>query len=384
MAGYIAIMIHIVSSQVDRPVHLAVVDLSGRVFAPLEAALDERVSNGARKYVLEQVPSQQAEADKTVRELRQDVLSRKLDGVIVIPRDVMEEHSAALSLHTSVNLDRDRLRSRLREVTAQVTAQVTLRQSGVPTAVLHQSFAPFKITYQELSPKPGGSKREVLAYIVGGILYGTLLLYGIGIMRGIVEEKQSRVAEVILSSVDAFTLLLGKLLGLAAAGLTQLGIWAICIVPFTIAQGAWVILPRIEPQLYLYLLIFFLLGFLTYASLYAAVGSMVSSESDAQQMQMPITMLLVVAFVLAPELLNNPSGWAAALFSEIPFFAPILMTMRVVLVSPPLWQIALCVVLSVATVVVLIKLSAKIYRVGILMTGKRPTLPEIVRWLSYA
>jgi ABC-2 type transport system permease protein len=142
-------------------------------------------------------------------------------------------------------------------------------------------------------------------------------------------------------------------------------------------------MPHIGGLVYFCFAVFFLLGFLVYATLFAASGAIVSSEQESQQTQLPITLLLVLSFVLAPMVLNAPGGVMAVVLSLIPFFSPVLMTMRVIVSSPPLWQILLAIVLSAATVLGVVRVTAKIYRLGILMTGKRPTLPELLRWLRY-
>jgi ABC-2 type transport system permease protein len=185
---------------------------------------------------------------------------------------------------------------------------------------------------------------------------------------------------------------MGKILGVAAVGFTQYVIWGTCaslVAGYGAAMAAAVNpgakLPKIElPVSHLvYLAAFFLAGYFLYASLYAAAGAMASSEEDAQQVQMPMTLMIVASFLLFTVILRSPNSTLAVVLSLIPFFAPVLMTLRIAIQTPPFWQIAASLILTVGTGLGMVKFSAKIYRVGILMYGKRPSLAELLRWLRY-
>ncbi|MGH2347222.1 MAG: ABC transporter permease, partial [Chloroflexota bacterium] len=213
------------------------------------------------------------------------------------------------------------------------------------------------------------------------------------VLKSVTGEKTSRISEVLLSAVHPFTLMLGKILGVAATALVQAVIWGVCLALagaygaiLAHAAGADIsqYIPHVPPSLYVAFVFFFVLGFLLYASLYAAIGAMVSSDQEAQQTQMPLTMLLVVGAYLAFLVMANPSSTSSVVLSLIPFFAPILMLMRIAVSNPPAWQIAASLLLLLGTFLFFTRITAKIYRVGILMTGKRPTLPELLRWLRYA
>ncbi len=198
--------------------------------------------------------------------------------------------------------------------------------------------------------------------------------------------------EVLVSSLQPYQLLLGKILGVAAVGFTQYLIWTICggllagygsAMATALSPGMSVPRIHIPASMLVYLVIFYLAGYFLYASLYAAAGAMVSSDEEAQQVQMPMTLLIVVSFLLFGVILRNPNSPTSVVLSLIPFFAPILMVLRIALQTPPFWQIALCIALMIATTLAIVKFSAKIYRVGILMYGKRPSLVELWRWLRY-
>jgi ABC-2 type transport system permease protein len=224
------------------------------------------------------------------------------------------------------------------------------------------------------------------------VLYITLIVYGVATMRSVMEEKSTRIIEMLVSSVRPFHLLSGKILGVAGVALTQYLIWAVTARAVTAYGKAAVAVVRpgaslpefhIPAAWFGYLVVFFLAGYLLYASLYAAVGAMVSSEQEAQQVQAPLTVLILVSFLLFNVILRDPSSRLSTVLSLIPFLSPILMMLRIALQTPPLWQIALALALSLATTLGVVQLSARIYRVGVLMYGKRPSLRELMRWLRY-
>jgi ABC-2 type transport system permease protein len=193
--------------------------------------------------------------------------------------------------------------------------------------------------------------------------------------------------------VDPFTLMLGKILGIVTVAFTQFGVWALTLAlasayALTMAHAAGTpigqYIPSVGPWLMVVFVVFFLLGFLLYASIYAAIGSMVSSDQEAQQTQLPLTMILMAAVYLAFLVMASPTTPLSVALSMIPFFAPVCMVMRVAVSNPPLWQVLVSAVLCFGTFLLFTKITAKIYRVGILMTGKRPNLPELLRWIKFA
>lgn len=239
---------------------------------------------------------------------------------------------------------------------------------------------------------------SLLAAVVGGmLLYFSLLLYGSYVLRSVLEEKRNRVVEVVISSIRPWQLMMGKIVGVGAVGLTQLGIWvgfgalmATTAIPALAAN--WSLLSGVDgalqylpgPGTILLFMVFYLLGYFLYSSLFAAVGAMCSKEEEAQQAQMPLILLLVVPFILQMGSIEGGGpAWLdwAALF---PFFSPILMFPRAVTGAAPVWMIGLSLVLMAVAIVLTAWVAGRIYRVGILMQGKRPTLPELVRWIRQA
>jgi ABC-2 type transport system permease protein len=209
-------------------------------------------------------------------------------------------------------------------------------------------------------------------------------------MSAVIEEKQSRVIDILASSVSAFSLLLGKLIGVGLLGLTQYivwGVYAVILSSLAVAQslafGSFQ-LPSISASLMFFFVVYFILGYFLYAALYAIVGAVVSNEDDGQQMQIPLMMLILLAPLASSLVWRKPDSIVATAVSLFPFFSPFAMFLRIAIEQPPIWQIVLSIVLMIVAIFGAIWLAAKFYRVGLLMYGKRPTLPEMAKWLKYS
>ncbi len=252
------------------------------------------------------------------------------------------------------------------------------------------------VTFDSKGIDEHGEERDgggtfIASFIIGLMIYITLAIYGQAIMGAVVEEKETRIAEILFSSATPFTLMMGKLVGVGLAGLTQLGIWVasaatiISVVALqtdlTAITGA---IPTITPLMILYFLIFFLLGFFIYASIFALVGSMVTTVQEGGQFAFPPIMLMLVGFYFSFAVVRDPDSSLSFWVSIAPFFAPITMPVRILSQTPPFWQIALAFLLNAIAIAGLIWLASRVYRVGMLMYGKRATIPEVWKWIRQA
>lgn len=228
------------------------------------------------------------------------------------------------------------------------------------------------------------------------LLYMTILIYGAYVLRSVMEEKRNRVVEIVISSIRPWELMLGKIVGVGAVGLTQLGIWVLFVsllgllavpavlasVPAANLSDLGAVLPG--PGVLLLFLLFFVLGYFLYSALFATVGAMCSRDEDAQQAQFPVVMLLVVPLVLQMSSINGRGMAWIDWLALFPFFSPILMYPRAAAGAVPAWMVIASLVLMVLAVIATAWVAGRIYRVGILMQGKRPTLKELVRWVRAA
>lgn len=236
-----------------------------------------------------------------------------------------------------------------------------------------------------------GGGTLIASFVIALMIYITLAIYGQAIMGAVVEEKETRIAEILFSSATPFELMMGKLVGVGLAGLTQLSIWAasaaaiVSVIALQTDLSAITgTLPTITPLMVLYFLIFFLLGFFIYASIFALIGSMVTTVQEGGQFAFPPVMIMLVGFYFSLAVVRDPNSPLSFWVSIAPFFAPITMPVRIVSETPPFWQIALSIAINAAAIAGLIWLAARVYRVGMLMYGKRATIPEVWKWIRQA
>ncbi|MCA1590973.1 MAG: ABC transporter permease, partial [Acidobacteria bacterium] len=228
----------------------------------------------------------------------------------------------------------------------------------------------------------------IASFAIGLMIYLTLTIYGQMILGAVVEEKETRIAEILFSSARPFELMLGKLVGVGLAGLTQLSIWimtAAVLIALVAIQGDAAALiasvPPVTPLMILYFLIFFLLGFFIYASIFALIGSMVTTVQEGGHFSFPPILILLIGFYLSFVVIRDPNSTASFWASIAPFFAPITMPIRILADMPPFWQIGLSFLINIVAIALLIWLAARVYRVGMLMYGKRATIPEVWKWI---
>ena len=325
-----------------------------------------------------------AEGDR----LRQQVSNGQITGFLWLTDQALEEHKVIYSTKEAADFGQS---VEIRNAVRTAVTKQRLSQKGMNEPEIDTMLTPIKLkTLRIENGREGTSGTMVFftAFAMVMLLYSVVLIYGIAVMRSVIEEKNTRILEVLLSAVTPRQLLAGKILGVGAVGLTQIVIWVtfaiLFSVPGLLASRSFLGEVHIPVEGMIAFAIFFLLGYLLYSSMYAAIGSMVNTDHEAQQMQWPAMVPLVMGVVLMNFVIQHPNSPLAFWLSIVPFFAPILMLVRILVAQPPLWQIALCMAIMVATVYGLLALASRIYRVGILMYGKRPTLPELRRWLRYA
>jgi ABC-2 type transport system permease protein len=338
-----------------------------------------------QKYVID-VDATPTEAERAV--LRDKINSQAIDGYLWLSEDAIASGKITWVSRRMPDFSE---RSRLGETLNQVIQSERLSKNGVSADEAGRLLKPIKVESirmeggREAKGSGGGKFVEVAVMVM--LLYMAVLLYGISVMRSVLEEKNSRILEVLLSSATSTELMAGKLLGVGAVGLTQILVWVVIAVVFAfpgMAMQPSLSEFQVPPTVLAAFAVFFLLGYLLYSTMYAAIGAITTTEQEGQQLQFFIIIPLVLSvFMLAP-VVRNPDAAMMVWMSMVPFFAPVVMYARIVVQTPPLWQVALSVFLLIATIAGLLVLCARIYRVGILIYGKRPNLPEIMKWLKYA
>jgi ABC-2 type transport system permease protein len=285
----------------------------------------------------------------------------------------------------------------LRQALTPLVITERLSRAGVDPGVALGATRPVdletrKVTQGKLTGE-SGEATFALAYAMGIILYMALLLYGSQVMTSIIEEKANRIIEVLVSSMTPFQMMLGKVVGVGLVSLLQLGIWASAALFlsenrtrvmgwFGLQASGMGGLPAMDPVLLIVFLVFFALGFLLYSSAYAAVGSMCNTVQETQQAQMPVMMFVLVGFFSTFALLRDPTSTFAKVAGFIPPLAPFVVPVRYSLSPIPIAELLAAGVTTVLGMLGVVWIAARIYRIGILMYGKRASVRDVVRWVT--
>lgn len=380
---------------------MVIVDMDGRGIGEkfAESLKQYKLEDDRPAYEIEKIininPGDTAEFFKRRKILDSLIMAKDLKSYMVISPNVTENDSVVL-IAKSFGF---RTNSRFEKRMSDILAGIRLEKSDVNLKV----DSVLKLTrgidlYQQA---PGGKERDFLAMYLGGIIFVmiifmTIIGYGQILMRSIIEEKNSRIIEVMVSSVSPFQLMAGKIVGLGLASLTQIGVWFAFGLAIYNFRGSLEISPQItetifNPVFVTYFILYLLIGYIMYSTIFALIGSIVNTDKEAQNFIFPITMTLILPVMIAMYIIQEPDSAIAITLSLIPIFTPTMMVLRLnyigadsfSLANPMVLEATLGILLTAATTLLIIWITAKIFRIGILMYGKRPTLPEIIKWMRY-
>ena len=360
-----------------------------------DAALYERVGqalasdeNSFDRYELRREAVRNSEEFEARRQrLNEKLVKGEIAGYAIVPADIFSR-PGKIAFYTKGFGDFARSLD-LKKAFDAAIVELRLESEGVNPARVSELTKGVQIETLNEHGRTG-SKAFWLSFALVLLIYMMIWMYGLMVMQGIVEEKQSRIVEVLLSSVRPFQLMLGKLIGIGLASFTQVIVWSLSLLALSLLSAAPLLAsssikaPLISTTLIVFFVVYFVLGYFLYSSLFAIVGAMVSTDADAQQAQAPVTIALLIPLILLPLALRSPNGLVTTILSLVPFFSPIMMFARMTIQQPPWWQIALSLALMVGALFGSIWSAAKIYRVGVLMYGKPPTLPELAKWLRHS
>jgi ABC-2 type transport system permease protein len=331
-------------------------------------------------------------AANTQSQLTSQLDSGKLDGFlwITLPQGQTRPTATFYTRNSSDLFTQARLESSL----SRASLRLALINRGISAVDAKALVKPIDITTLQVKAghavKTNVERSYMGTYGLVFLLYFIVLFYGTDAARSVTEEKSSRIFEVLLSSAPADSLLMGKLLGVGASALLQVAIWIGIALAFAGSSIAAQIGMHglsslgINSTELVFFAVFFVLGFFFYSSLSTALGSTVNSPQEVQQFSFFIISPLIISVFMMGYVMSNPNSIASTILSFIPPFTPIIMYLRIGSQMPPMWQILLSIALLLASIWGIIWIAARIYRIGILMYGKRPTLPEILRWLRYS
>jgi ABC-2 type transport system permease protein len=410
MAGFTIVPAMMFSIKSGGPTRLAIVDQTGKMYDRVAKELvtgkeaktnvatmkppsqpggpkspreqvDEAGKSVKASFEIEQARLDNRSIDDVRKDLEAKVQNRNLEGYIVLPPNLLKSGQPEFRARNTADLF---TKGNVESAISRAVRGQRLVEAGIDEKTVAQASEPVDLKTVEAGGKE--SKGEASFFFVFGIgllIYMSVLLYGQFVLGAVIEEKETRIAEILFSSMRSFPLMMGKLVGVSLVALTQLGIWAVAFLVFSLwaAGGSSITLPHIPPMLFFYFTVFFLMGYFIYSTVYAVVGSMVTTTQEGGQLALPVVLMLVAGFYLSFNIIRSPSSPLAFWASMFPFFAPITMLVRIVTETPPLWQILLSLGIGIATIVGLIWLASRIYRVGMLMYGKKATIPEVWRWV---
>ena len=408
------------------PTYLAMMDDKEErtiaVYDPTSLILNQLESNEFTKF--HYIPQQE------FQELTKNFKSGKYYAVLHIPTNILTTNQAEMISDKQITFDiKNLITNRIEKIIEGEKRKKVIDETGMPDLEKKLAATKTNITLETIKLGEEGkavkSSTEIamaIGYVAGFLMYFFVLMYGIMVMRGVMEEKTNRIVEVIISSVKPFQLLFGKIVGIGLVGLTQIAIWIVLGIAIatgvtafighgsaeTVAQAQNIMssqgldqmatatpaqknvtleiiqmISTLNIPLILFSLVFyFICGFMLYASFYGAIGSAVDNDEDAQQMMFPVMMPLILSIIILFAVAKNPEGPLAFWASMIPFTSPIIMVARIPF-GVPAWQIILSMSILLGTIFGSIWMAGKIYRTGILMYGKKVNLKEIVKWLFY-
>ncbi|MDB2632104.1 ABC transporter permease [Flavobacteriaceae bacterium] len=357
-------------------------------------------------------------SDISLEEAKKVSIENNSYGLLQLPAFALDEVSSQIRFYSEESPSLS-LISNLESKIEKRIGELKLKKLGVDLSKIKAAKTNIDMNQENFegvkTSKTGSFLKLMFGGAAGYLLFLFIIIYGNLIMRSVIEEKTSRIIEVIISSVKPIQLMLGKIFGTSLAGITQFAIWIILIGVLSVAASFFFgvdlsATPQQEmmagaisdastnselqalisefhslPLLNLVIafILFFTGGYLLYSSLYAAIGAAVDNETDTQQFLMPVVMLLVVGFYVGFfTALEDPHGTISTVFSYIPFTSPIVMLIRIPF-GVPIWEQALSFSILIITFMLTVWTAAKIYRVGILMYGKKPTYKELIKWLNY-
>jgi ABC-2 type transport system permease protein len=369
----------------DEGTRIQIISESSKIGDKVKAKLEELPFIKSGYYKVSFYQKNKDEFKKYYSEIQKQLLEDSRLGLIFIPDSVLVDKQVKFYSKNPINNPLFmKLKGPLNEVFVELYFEgKQLTKEEIDFARLSVDFTGLRVTEEETAKKEGVGNL-IVSFVFTFLLYISLLVLGQLMMRAVVEEKNNRIVEVILSSINSKELMVGKILGSTITGLVQMGIWLTPVI--LLITTTWFALPEeftlnLNGWQIFYFLLNYLMGLLTYLSLFATVGAIFDNDQDAQSGIWPITLLIMIPFFISLSLTNNPNNPVGTIASIVPFASIIVMPARFTLIDVPLWQFVLSIILDIAVIAAIFPLAGKIYKIGILLTGKKPSWKEVFGWL---
>jgi ABC-2 type transport system permease protein len=399
MVGFIVLPSYFSNVGGGGRINIAVIDETSSGLGDDVAAALAQYTQAARQdksqtsYTVRVIPSTPGGQEGVRQQLSKQIRAGTLDGYLLLPEGVL---TGANAVYEGTNASAQRQMRELHDAVQNSVRKVRLNRAGIPQQKLAAALQPVKLEQRKFGGEEGDGGAAQLAigfgYFMAFAIYMGVILYGASVARGVMAEKRDRIVEVILSSIRARDFMIGKVIGIGGAGVLQMGIWAV-FAAIVLVWGQGIAaqlnmtippLPHIPPIVGFNFLFFFLGGFFLYAAMFASVGALATNDAEIQQLQFPVMLPLIAGFFMVFAVIENPNTWLATVGTILPFTAPMVAPMRSAVVTIPFGEWLASVVLMIITVVFMVWIAAKIYRVGVLATGKRPSFAELMRWMRAA
>jgi ABC-2 type transport system permease protein len=368
-------------------VTLHVITESPDLTAKLEAELSNIESVKEGNYIMSYYTMTKPEFDKYLKDKKESIVKEEISGLIFVSEAAMTDKKIQYYSKTPKDISlSDKLSGPINKVLIDnYFTSKNLSPADLDFARTGVDFTSFKVTENEKIEEEGYGNL-ILSYLFSFILYISLLMMGQMIMQSVLEEKNNRIVEVLLSSVHPNELMTGKVLGMGITGGIQMAIWLTPVI--LVISTSWFMLPpefvfSITLLQVAYLLVNYVVGLITFLGLFATVGAIFDNAQEAQSGMWPLMMLIIIPFFIAMSMVRNPNNTIAEIASIAPFASIIVMPAKLAIVDVPMWQLIGSFVINVATIFAIFPIAGKIYRVGILRTGKKPKWSEIFAWLKY-
>jgi len=387
------------AARANSNLHIAVVSTDPQLAGELRAELERQqaqssgsVENASAAAAMTSKPMKIAVEGvvpslNAKRSLERDLDSGRLDGYLWVSR--MPDGGARRYSFTPRRSNMRSVKTMLASALETISLRGQLEQRGVTPSEANQLLEPVTIDEAARPQHEDAEAAELCVSILFFVMYLVIMLYGMNVARSIIEEKTSRIFEVMLATIRPEALMAGKIIGVGAVGLTQVGIWLGMLLVVGASSmaihlgGDTLHIALTGPQV-LFFFVYFILGYLLYSAIAAALGAITNSEQELQQMNMFLVLPLLSCFALLGTLMATPDNTLARVLALVPLFTPLLMYFRVSVGHPAAWEVVLSIVLTSATICGIVWVTSRIYRIGVLMYGKRPNFAEIRRWIRYS
>jgi len=381
--------------------HYSIIDKTDQIYDDLVIMLPDTLKNGKLRFQFDKITGEVQNYDEIIKDLQNRIINKQLDGYLIIPEDILETRIVKYSARNVSDYEE---LEKLQWAISRVVGNLRLQNKGLSPEEIRQEMRLGWISLESTQvTKKGeiskdGTSNFLLTYLLSYLLMLFTMIYGQTVTRSVIEEKSQRITETIISSIKPLELMAGKIFGVCLLGITQLFvigsfIYILSTYGESLFLMAGINTPRLlniirtlrfTPEVFGFFLFYFFMGYTLYATLFAAIGSMVNTEDEGQQFLFPIIILNIVSFFMMFSVARNPDTTAAFWASLIPFFTPVVMFARIAVSDPVLPSGAIISIFTLGISIFLImKLVSKIYRVGILMYGKKPSIKEAFKWLKY-